>query len=148
MLVLGYKASTEQYGPNELLDLVVEAERCGFDSISASDHFHPWRNDDVQSFFVWSWLGTVGARTQRIQFGTGVTAPIMRYNPPCLPRRRRPFTVVVDATTEAEWLAAVVAQRAVVLVVADDATGDDAKARGCTWLLDDDRRESEGPGSR
>lgn len=83
MLHLGYKAASEQFGPNELLDYVIEAERHGFDAISVSDHFHPWR-DDVQCFFVWSWLGTVGARTRRIQFGTGVTSPILRYNPAVL----------------------------------------------------------------
>jgi coenzyme F420-dependent glucose-6-phosphate dehydrogenase len=84
MLVLGYKAATEQFGPNELLDYVIEAEHWGFDAISASDHFHPWRNDDVRCFFVWSWLGTLGARTRRVTFGTGVTAPILRYNPAVL----------------------------------------------------------------
>lgn len=84
MLVLGYKAASEQFGPRELLDLAVEAENCGFDAVSVSDHFHPWRNDDVQCFFVWSWLGTLGERTQRIQFGTGVTSPILRYNPAVL----------------------------------------------------------------
>lgn len=84
MLVLGYKAATEQFGPSELLDLAIEAERWGFDSISASDHFHPWRDDDVQCSFVWSWLGAVGARTQRIHFGIGVTSPILRYNPAVL----------------------------------------------------------------
>jgi coenzyme F420-dependent glucose-6-phosphate dehydrogenase len=81
MLVLGYHAATEQFGPQELLDLVVEAERCGFDSIMASDHFHPWRADDVECFDVWSWLGAVGTKTQKVQFGTGVTAPTLRYNP-------------------------------------------------------------------
>ncbi|HLH73601.1 MAG TPA: TIGR03557 family F420-dependent LLM class oxidoreductase [Chloroflexota bacterium] len=84
MLQLGYKAASEQFGPSELLDLVSEAEQCGFDSISVSDHFHPWRNDGVACFFVWSWLGAVGARTRRIQFGTGVTSPILRYNPAVL----------------------------------------------------------------
>lgn len=81
MLVLGYKAATEQFAPNELLDYVCEAEQCGFDSIDASDHFQPWRNDGVHCSFVWSWLGAVGARTQKLHFGTGVTCPILRYNP-------------------------------------------------------------------
>ena len=81
MLVLGYKAYTEQYGPNQLLDWCVEAERQGFDSITASDHFHPWRDEGARCVFVWSWLGALGARTRRIQFGTGVTAPTIRYNP-------------------------------------------------------------------
>ena len=81
MLVLGYKAATEQFAPNELLENVIEAERQGFDSVDASDHFHPWRNDDVHCSFVWSWLGALGARTQRIHFGTGITCPTLRYNP-------------------------------------------------------------------
>ncbi len=81
MAILGYKADTEQFAPNELLDLVIEAEQLGFDAIAASDHFHPWRHDGVQTSFVWSWLGAVGARTQRLQFGTAVTCPTMRYNP-------------------------------------------------------------------
>lgn len=81
MLVLGYKASTEQFAPSQLLDWVIEAERCGFDSVTASDHLHPWRNDGVECFSVWPWLGAVGARTRQIQFGPGVTCPTFRYNP-------------------------------------------------------------------
>ena len=75
MLQLGWKAGTEQYPPDVLLDYAIAAEETGFDSIDVSDHFHPWRNDDVSTSFVWSWLGAVGARTKRIQFGTGVTCP-------------------------------------------------------------------------
>ncbi len=81
VLVLGYKASTEQFAPGELLDWCVEAERCGFDSITASDHFHPWRDSDVRCFFVWSWLGALGERTKKVSFGTGVTCPTFRYDP-------------------------------------------------------------------
>lgn len=81
MLVLGYKASTEQFAPGELLEWCVEAEHCGFDSITASDHFHPWRDSDVRCFYVWSWLGALGERTKKISFGTGVTCPSFRYDP-------------------------------------------------------------------
>src|SRR6185312_4666640 len=81
MLVLGYKASTEQFPPNELLDYVVEAENADFDSVDASDHFHPWRNDGVHCSFVWTWLGAVATRTKKIHLGTGVTCPTIRYNP-------------------------------------------------------------------
>src|SRR5262245_42336231 len=42
MLKLGWKAGTEQYAPEELLDYAIAAEDAGFDSIDASDHFHPW----------------------------------------------------------------------------------------------------------
>ena len=80
MLQLGWKAGTEQYGPNELLDLAIAAEAAGFDSIDASDHFHPWAEKGEASF-VWSVLGAIAARTSRITLGTGVTCPILRYHP-------------------------------------------------------------------
>jgi coenzyme F420-dependent glucose-6-phosphate dehydrogenase len=80
MLQLGWKAGTEQYAPAELLEYAVLAEQAGFDSISASDHFHPW-SEIGQACFVWSWLGAVAAKTRRIALGTGVTCPILRYHP-------------------------------------------------------------------
>ena len=39
MLRIGYKASAEQFGPNELLEFSCGAEEVGFDSIFVSDHF-------------------------------------------------------------------------------------------------------------
>lgn len=36
---LGYKASAEQVGPTELLELSLLAERVGFDTVAVSDHF-------------------------------------------------------------------------------------------------------------
>jgi coenzyme F420-dependent glucose-6-phosphate dehydrogenase len=80
MLKLGWKAGTEQYPPTELLDYAVAAEQAAFDSIDASDHFHPW-SEGGQASFVWSWLGGAAARTSRIELGTGVTCPILRYHP-------------------------------------------------------------------
>lgn len=80
MLQLGWKAGTEQYPPDELLDLALAAEKAGFDSIDASDHFHPWA-EQGQACFVWSWLGAVAARTTKATLGTGVTCPILRYHP-------------------------------------------------------------------
>jgi coenzyme F420-dependent glucose-6-phosphate dehydrogenase len=80
MLQLGWKAGTEQYEPDELLDYAVAAEAAGFDSIAASDHFHPWA-EKGQAAFVWTWLGAVAARTKTIALGTSVTCPILRYHP-------------------------------------------------------------------
>ena len=80
MLHLGWKAGTEQYPPEELLDYAITAEKAGFDSIDASDHFHPWA-EKGQACFVWSWLGAVAARTSKITMGTGVTCPTLRYHP-------------------------------------------------------------------
>ena len=80
MLQLGWKAGTEQYPPGELLDYVIAAEEAGFDSVDASDHFHPW-SEQGQACFVWSWLGAAAAKTSRLVLGTGVTCPILRYHP-------------------------------------------------------------------
>ena len=80
MLKLGWKAGTEQYPPEELLEYATTAEKAGFDSIDASDHFHPWA-EKGQACFVWSWLGAVAAKTNKIMMGTGVTCPTLRYHP-------------------------------------------------------------------
>lgn len=80
MVRLGWKAGTEQYAPEELLEYAVAAEAAGFDFISASDHFHPWAERGEASF-VWSWLGAVAARTSHVQLGTGLTCPTLRYHP-------------------------------------------------------------------
>ncbi|HLI51674.1 MAG TPA: TIGR03557 family F420-dependent LLM class oxidoreductase [Thermomicrobiaceae bacterium] len=80
MIQLGWKAGTEQYEPNELLDYALKAEEAGFDFLDVSDHIQPW-SEAGQAAFTWSWLGAVAARTSRIAFGPGVTCPIVRYHP-------------------------------------------------------------------
>ena len=80
LLKLGYKIAPEQFPPSEMLEQVITAEKAGFESIAASDHFHPW-SEDGQSCFIWSWLGAAAARTKSIELGTGLTCPILRYNP-------------------------------------------------------------------
>lgn len=81
MLTLGWKASAEQFGPRELLDYGVAAERHGFDSIVVSDHFHPWKDTDGHAPFSFAWLGAIGARTTRARLGTSVVTPTFRYHP-------------------------------------------------------------------
>ncbi|HJQ43274.1 MAG TPA: glucose-6-phosphate dehydrogenase (coenzyme-F420) [Jatrophihabitantaceae bacterium] len=80
-LKLGYKASNEQFPPTELLDYGVLAEECGFDSVFVSDHLQPWRHDGGHAPFAMTWLGALGARTQRITMGTSVLTPTFRYHP-------------------------------------------------------------------
>jgi coenzyme F420-dependent glucose-6-phosphate dehydrogenase len=80
-LKLGYKASNEQFAPQELLDYGVLAEECGFDSVFVSDHLQPWRHDGGHAPFAMSWLGALGARTERITMGTSVLTPTFRYHP-------------------------------------------------------------------
>ena len=81
LLRLGYKASAEQFGPNELLDFSILAEQRGFDSVFISDHFQPWRHTGGHSPFSMAWMGALGARTSRIVMGTSVLTPTFRYHP-------------------------------------------------------------------
>jgi coenzyme F420-dependent glucose-6-phosphate dehydrogenase len=81
MLTLGYKASAEQFGPQELLRYGILAEQAGFDSVFISDHLQPWRHDGGHAPFAIAWLGALGASTERITIGTSVLTPTLRYHP-------------------------------------------------------------------
>ncbi|MFJ1459443.1 glucose-6-phosphate dehydrogenase (coenzyme-F420) [Nocardia sp. N2S4-5] len=80
-LKLGYKASAEQFGPRELVELGVLVEEHGLDSATVSDHFQPWRHEGGHAPFSLAWMTAVGERTKRIQLGTSVLTPTFRYNP-------------------------------------------------------------------
>jgi coenzyme F420-dependent glucose-6-phosphate dehydrogenase len=78
---IGYKASAEQFGPGELLELAVEAERSGLELVAVSDHFQPWRHTGGHSPAALPWLGAAGQRTDRAVLGTSVLTPTLRYHP-------------------------------------------------------------------
>jgi len=80
-LRLGWKASAEQFGPRQLLELGVEAEQLGFDSVWVSDHYQPWRHTDGHAPFSMAWMAALGERTQRVEIGTSVLTPTFRYHP-------------------------------------------------------------------
>jgi coenzyme F420-dependent glucose-6-phosphate dehydrogenase len=77
----GYKASAEQFGPRELLDLSRLAEDAGFDTIAVSDHFQPWRHHGGHAPAVLPWLGALGQAAAGARLGTSVLTPTLRYNP-------------------------------------------------------------------
>jgi len=81
MLRLGYKASAEQFGPRELLEYGVLAEKIGFDSVMVSDHFQPWRHNGGHAPYSLAWLAALGERTEKITIGTSVATPTFRYHP-------------------------------------------------------------------
>ena len=78
---IGYKASAEQFGPRELVEFGVAAERYGFDSAVVSDHYQPWRHNGGHAPFSLAWMTAVGERTERIGLGTSVLTATFRYNP-------------------------------------------------------------------
>src|SRR5690554_185012 len=81
MLKIGLKASAEQFAPRELVELGVMAEEHGFESVTVSDHFQPWRHKGGHAPFSLAWMTAVGERTKNIQIGTSVMTPTFRYNP-------------------------------------------------------------------
>jgi G6PDH family F420-dependent oxidoreductase len=80
-ITLGYHLSTEEHSPVDLVRYARMAEDAGFEFVTMSDHFHPWLDDQGQAPFAWSVLGAVAQATSKLQLGTGVTCPIMRYRP-------------------------------------------------------------------
>ena len=80
-LKIGYKASAEQFGPRELLEFSVRAERDGLDIVSTSDHFQPWRHNGGHAPNAFAWLGAMTQATRRVTLGTSVLTPTLRYHP-------------------------------------------------------------------
>jgi coenzyme F420-dependent glucose-6-phosphate dehydrogenase len=80
-LSVGYWSAQEQYPMQDLLNFAVVAEKGGFRTMMASDHFHPWFHTGAYGNFTWVWMAAAAERTKHMQFFTGVTCPIFRYPP-------------------------------------------------------------------
>ncbi|RLP93704.1 TIGR03557 family F420-dependent LLM class oxidoreductase [Micromonospora sp. CV4] len=78
---IGYKLSTEGFGPKEIIRQAVRAEQVGFDFVEMSDHYHPWLDVQGHSSFTWTVFGAIAVQTDRVGLATGVTCPTMRYHP-------------------------------------------------------------------
>jgi coenzyme F420-dependent glucose-6-phosphate dehydrogenase len=83
-LTVGYKASAEQFGPRDLVELGVRAEQVGLDSVWVSDHLQPWRHEGGHAPSALAALAAIGERTERVVLGTSVLTPTFRYNPAVL----------------------------------------------------------------
>jgi G6PDH family F420-dependent oxidoreductase len=78
---LGYFLSSEEWGPHDLVELAVKAQRAGFDRLWISDHYHPWNDEQGHSPFVWSVIGAIAAATENMTVTTAVTCPTLRIHP-------------------------------------------------------------------
>lgn len=78
---IGYKLSSEERSPLDIVEDARIAEACGFDFAALSDHFHPWLDAQGESPFAWSVLGAIAAATDSIVVGTAVTCPFIRLHP-------------------------------------------------------------------
>jgi G6PDH family F420-dependent oxidoreductase len=80
MADIGVFLSSEEHGPEALLQQARWAEEAGFRSLLISDHFHPWTGAQGESPFVWTVIGAIAAATQ-LKVTTGVTCPTVRISP-------------------------------------------------------------------
>ncbi len=69
------------FDPRYCLELVVEAERAGFDVVWMGDHFLPWFHTHAHSPQAWVWMASAAEKTQRMSIGSGATAPMFKYHP-------------------------------------------------------------------
>ena len=63
---LGYKLSSEEQTPSDLVRYAQMAEESGFTFALISDHYHPWIDRQGQSPFVWSVLGAIAQATTHL----------------------------------------------------------------------------------
>lgn len=81
MVEFGYKLSSEEHGPRDLVRFARQAEEAGFTFAAISDHFHPWIDKQGHSPFVWGVVGGIAEATEWLTIGTGVTCPTIRTHP-------------------------------------------------------------------
>ena len=81
MVQIGYKLSSEDTDPINLVKYAKQAEEAGFSFAMISDHYHPWVSKQNQSPFVWSTLGGISQTTDNLKIGTAVTCPTIRIHP-------------------------------------------------------------------
>jgi G6PDH family F420-dependent oxidoreductase len=78
---VGYWLSSEEHGPQALVEHARLAEAHGFEHAMISDHLHPWVPSQGHSPFVWGVIGAIAQATDRLHVATGVTAPVKRLHP-------------------------------------------------------------------
>jgi G6PDH family F420-dependent oxidoreductase len=96
MPTYGFKLMSELHGPRELVRQAHLAERAGFGFAGISDHIHPWLSSHDHSPFVWSVLGAIAERTERIELITMVTCPTVRYHPVLIAQAAATIAVMSD----------------------------------------------------
>jgi G6PDH family F420-dependent oxidoreductase len=92
----GYKLSAEGFGPKDLIQQAIRAERAGFDFVEISDHYHPWLDVQGHSPFAWNVLSAIAARTETLGLATGVTCPSVRYHPAIIAQAAATLAIISD----------------------------------------------------
>src|SRR5579863_6053050 len=96
LMKIGYFPSSEEWGPRELVELAVKAQRAGFEDLWISDHFHPWNDTQGHSPFVWSVIGALAHAVPGMGVTTAVTCPTVRIHPAIIAQAAATSTVMLD----------------------------------------------------
>lgn len=78
---VGFVLSHEQFPGPQLVEWADHIERAGFGYAWTSDHLQPWQENQRHSTHPWITQTLLGAQTDQLTFGTGVTCPTYRYHP-------------------------------------------------------------------
>lgn len=81
MIEIALHLSSEDLGPTELVSAARAAAEAGLETVTISDHYHPWHEQQGSSPFVWSVIGGIAAATERLRVITAVTCPTVRTHP-------------------------------------------------------------------
>ena len=92
---IGYFLSSEEWGPRDLVELAVKAERAGFEGLWISDHYHPWSDEQGHSPFVWSVIGAISQTTNH-KVTTAVTCPTVRIHPAILAQAAATASILLE----------------------------------------------------
>ena len=92
---IGCFLSCEEFGPGDLVEQALRAERAGFAGLWISDHYHPWNGEQGHSPFVWSVIGAVAQATD-LPLGTGVTCPTIRIHPAIVAQAAATSALLLD----------------------------------------------------
>jgi len=79
---IGYKASAEQFGPRELLELRSKPRRVALTWWRSWTIFSPGVITGGHGPSALTWLGAAGQATSAVTLGTSVLTPTLRYQPP------------------------------------------------------------------
>src|ERR1700761_7848248 len=93
---IGYFLSSEEWGPKDLIDQAVKAQRAGFDGLWISDHYHPWNDAQGHSGFVWGTIGAIAQAAPGMHVTTAVTCPTMRIHPAVIAQAAATAAVLLD----------------------------------------------------
>ncbi len=92
---IGYFLSSEEWGPRDLVELAVKAERAGFEGLWISDHYHPWNDQQGHSSFVWAVIGAIARATEQ-KVTTAVTCPTVRIHPAVIAQAAATASILLD----------------------------------------------------